>query len=52
MLLVFYNFVCVLFKSQLSCATTGESELSFAENVCLYCDEKKTEKRKIEKKLV
>lgn len=46
----FYNFVCVLFKSQLSCAITGEPELSFAENVCLYHDEKKQKREKSKKK--
>lgn len=33
MLLVFTVLFCVFFKSQLSCAITRESEVSFAENV-------------------
>lgn len=48
-IILFHNFVlwfCVFPKSQPSCAITGEVELSLGENVCLYHDGKKTERRK------
>lgn len=46
MFLVFTSLFYVFFKSQLSCAMTGESELSLWENISLYHDEKKNRKEK------